>query len=202
MKMSKLFRANLVREIVLFGAIAVIMSAFFGLTLRTRLTEEFTNRGTAITSSIANSSVEMLLSRDASTIQSTIDQFIDVESGVNYVFVVDDQDEFIAHTFVPGIPSEVLGITQGEKDRAITRDVSIADQGDFIDITAPILAGVVGYVHVGMDKGVIEASIRSAITSQMGLIALILVVALVAVYIQATLDVGYGFIGKGSDDIN
>ena len=116
-------------------SLRVILSAFFSLTLRASLIEEFTNRGTAITSSIANSSVELLLNRDASTIQSTIDQFLDPSSGVAYVFVVDDQKQFIAHTFVPGIPSEVLGIARGEKDRTIIRDVSIADRGDFIDIT-------------------------------------------------------------------
>jgi methyl-accepting chemotaxis protein len=186
MKTSQLFRANLIREIILFGAIATILSVFFGLTLRARLIEEFTNRGTAIANSIANSSVELLLSRDASTVQAMIDQFIDVESGVAYVFVVDDRQEFIAHTFVPGVPSEVLSITQGEKDRAVVRDVSVAEQGDFIDIASPILAGVVGYVHVGMDKGVIGATIRSAIISQIGLIALIFVIAVGLVYVQAS----------------
>ena len=185
MRQSKLFQANLIGQIILFSVIAVILSVFFSLTLQTRLTEEFINRGTAISQSIANSSVELLLNRDASTIQATIDQFLNIENGVAYVFVVDDQGEFFAHTFVPGIPPEILDITEGSKDRTVIRDLSLADGGEFIDIAAPILAGSVGFVHIGMDKGIIWATVWSAIIQQVGLIAVIFVVAVAITYIQA-----------------
>ncbi len=184
MRRVKLFRANLIQEIILFAIIAIIMSIFFGLTLQNRLTEEFTNRGSAITKSIASSSVELLLGRDASTIQARIDQFLDTSSGVSYVFVIDDKQEFIAHTFAPAVPPEILNFREGAKEQTIIREVTIAGQGDFIHITSPILAGVVGYVHLGMDKGVINANIQSAIMNQVLVIALLFVFSAIVAYIQ------------------
>ncbi len=184
MKQSKLFHASLIGQIVLFIVIAVTLSVFFSFILKTRLTEEFITRGTALSQSIANSSVELLLNRDASTIQATIDQFIDIEHGVAYVFVVDDQGEFFAHTFVPGVPSEVLNITGGAKDQVVIQNLNIANSGEFIDIAAPVLAGSIGFVHIGMDKGVIQATIRSTIIQQVGLIAVIFVIAVAIIYIQ------------------
>jgi len=184
MRLSKLFRANLIREIALFTIIGVVLSFFFSFTLRRSLVTEFTERGTAIAESIASSSVEMLLSRDASTIQSTIDQFAGTSNSVAYVFVVDDKDKLIAHTFVPAIPPEVIEIARGEKHRTIVRDLDVAGQGKIIDITSPILAGVIGYVHVGMDRGVIQAQIRSAVFSQIALVCTIFVVAVIVIYVQ------------------
>ena len=185
MRQSKLFQTNLIGQILLFSMVGVILSVFFSWTLQARLTEEFTNRGMAISQSIANSSVELLLNRDASTIQATIDQFLNLESGVAYVFVVDDQGEFLAHTFVPGIPPEFLGPAERAKDRTVIRDLSLADRGEFIDIAAPILAGSVGFVHIGMDKKIIRATIQSTIIQQVGLIAIIFVIAVAITYIQA-----------------
>ena len=184
MRLSKLFRANLIREIALFTIIGVVLSFYFSFTLRRSLVAEFTERGTAIAESIASSSVEMLLSRDASTIQSTIDQFADTSNSVAYVFVVDDKDKLIAHTFVPAIPPEVIEIVRGEKHRTIVRDIDVAGQGKIIDITSPILAGVIGYVHVGMDRGVIQAQIRSAVFNQIALVCTIFVVAVIVIYVQ------------------
>jgi methyl-accepting chemotaxis protein len=186
MRISRLSRANLIREVVLFVMIAAILSVFSSLTLNARLTEEFTNRGTAIANSIASSSVELLMNRDASTIQSTIDQYIDPDDpSVAYVFVVDDQEQFIAHTFVPGIPPEVKEVAKGQHNQTITRDLTVADYGDYKDVCAPILAGVVGYVHVGMDKGIIQDKIRDAVLEQVGLIAGIFCVGIVIAYVQA-----------------
>jgi serine phosphatase RsbU (regulator of sigma subunit) len=185
MKISKLFQAQLIREIILFGVLAILMSFFFSVAIRSRLLDEFTNRGSAISESIASSSVELLLNRDASTIQATIDQFVDAESGVAYVFVSDHQDQLVAHSFVPRVPEEISGITQGETDRTVVRDITIANQGNFLDIASPILAGTVGYAHVGMDQGVIEGVIRSVILTQIGLIAVIFAISMIIAYIQA-----------------
>src|SRR3954471_19464606 len=69
-------------------------------TLREEMTEEFTSKGTAIANSLASSGVDLILTRDASTVQALIDQFVSI-SGVHYVMVYDPQKSLIAHTFHP-----------------------------------------------------------------------------------------------------
>src|SRR5918911_3009022 len=66
--------------------------------LRYRMTEEFTSKGEAIANSLASSGVDLVLTRDASTVQSLVDQFASI-SGVAYVMVYDPQRTLIAHTF-------------------------------------------------------------------------------------------------------
>jgi len=57
-------------------------------TLRRQMTAEFTSKGSAIANSLASSGVDLILTRDASTVQALIDQFAGI-SGVAYVMVYD-----------------------------------------------------------------------------------------------------------------
>ena len=177
MKMSKLFQRTLIIMVVLFGIIATATSILSGWTLYRRLTEEYQSKGTAIAKSVADASVEILLNRDASTVQTIIDQFLEIK-GVSYVFVTDAQGEIVSHTFVPAIPEEVLRI-KGEKHGTTVQDVHIQGMGDFINVSSPILVGVVGYAHIGMDKRIIRASIWSAIIGQQSLMFVIFLASIV-----------------------
>ena len=58
---------------------------------------------------------------------------------------------FLLTTFVPGIPDSILTDTS---DESVT-DRHIAGKGDFVEVSNPILAGVSGTVHIGMDKDLI-----------------------------------------------
>ena len=68
--------------------------------LRANLTEEFTSKGSAIAKGLANSGVDLILTRDASTVQAQVDQVAGI-SGVAYVMVYDPHKTLIAHTFAP-----------------------------------------------------------------------------------------------------
>ncbi|MCP4295661.1 MAG: hybrid sensor histidine kinase/response regulator, partial [Proteobacteria bacterium] len=147
MKMSKLFKKTLVIIILLFGAIAAATSALSVWELQKHLTREYQSKGKAISESIARSSVEILLNRDASTVQAIVDQYIEI-SGVSYVFVVNAKGEIISHTFVPQIPEDILEIVKTEEEETGIMHIELREIGKIIDIASPILAGVIGHVHV------------------------------------------------------
>lgn len=182
MIMSKLFKKTLFIIIVLFGVIAFTIAISSGWNLYNDLIQEYKSKGTAIAKSIAGSSVETILNRDASTVQAMIDQFLEIV-GVSYVFVVDSQGEIISHTFVPSIPHEILKI-RAEKTKTITKiqDLHIEGKGDFIDISAPILEGAIGFVHVGMDKGIIMSQMKSAMVRQLYLLSIIFLLSIAIAY--------------------
>lgn len=169
---------------VLFLLITIATSLVSAWNLDRQLTREFETKGTAIANSIANSSIELLLSRDGSSLQAMIDGFLDI-TGVGYVFVLDSEDEIVVHTFAPAIPHQLV-------ERAAVHDsmtnvvatLDIPDMGTFVDVTAPILAGVAGTVHVGMDRRFIDTEVRSAVLLQ-GLIVLgIFVVSMGLAYVH------------------
>src|SRR5262249_49294768 len=161
-------RLALPLKISLFLGIIMVPLAFMTWhmsvqTLRSQLTEEFTSKGTAIASSLASSGADIILTRDASTVQSLVDQFAAI-NGVAYVMVYDPQKTMIANTFMPLIPSGIVdrNLVPGDATRPRVQEIEYADPAtgqprDIIDIGVPVLGGQVGTVRVGMNKGVITA---------------------------------------------
>ena len=52
--------------------------------------------------------------------------------------------------------------------------------GDFIEVGSPILAGIVGAVHIGMDTGLIALKVQRAIGQQAYLISAIFIIGILA----------------------
>ncbi|NDV18554.1 response regulator [Pseudodesulfovibrio sp. JC047] len=145
----------------LFGCISVLTSALTAYTLYDRLIREYTSKGAAIATAIASSSQEILLDRDAATTQSMIDQYLSIE-GVAYVFVADSEGTIVSHTFVPEVPVGLRSLPSS-KQLQILPELKIGSFGRVIDICVPVLAGVAGYVHVGMDKDLVVGYFWKAI---------------------------------------
>lgn len=183
MRISRLFLKTLGSIIFLLAIFAVTAVFYFSSKLRTHLNDEFVSKGRAIAGSIANSGAEGLLNRDASTIQAAIDQYQEIY-GVGYVFVVDAEGEIIAHTFVPAIPQETSRAIDDQKN-SDRRDLFILGHGDFVDISAPILAGVAGYVHVGMDRGIIQKHVQAAVRDEVSIAALLFLISIFVAYFLA-----------------
>lgn len=171
MKRTRLFRRTLVMMLLLFGVISVASTLLTAVTLYRHMTQEFISKGRAIARSIASSSVEVIINRDLSTVQAMVDQFLEIE-GAAYVFVEDPDGEIIAHTFVPQAPPEVRGIPTDPHGMMVKR-LHVANLGEMLDISKPIMAGVAGYVHVGMDMGLINNYIRNAIIKMQALMLII-----------------------------
>ena len=180
MKLSALFKKTLGIMVLLFAVIAAATSIFSGWNLQTSLSSEYRSKGVAIAKSIADSSVEVLMNRDASTAQSMIDQFLEIR-GVKYIYVSDGGGEIISHTFVPRVPPEIAGLGNASREISII-DIEAAELGSIIDVSAPILAGIAGTVHVGMDKGLIKAAIISAVSRQLSLMAVLFAISIVIAY--------------------
>ena len=176
MKIKKLFQKTRFGIFSLFGVISLSTSALCIYTVDTHLSEEYENNSKNIAKTIADSSVDILLNRDLAALQSLIDQFVEIQS-IKYIYITDESGEFLAHTFVPGIP-EVIRTDDPFKTEAIERN--LPGMGDFVEVGSPILAGIAGTVHVGMDTGLIALKIQRAIGRQVYLICIILVIGFFA----------------------
>ena len=167
MRVSRLLRKTLIGMALVVALVATGTGLFTTWSLYTNLIREYRSKGAAIAQSIADSSVEILVNEDAASVQATLDQFLAID-GVSYVFVVSPDGEFLSHTFAPKPPDEIreLALEEAaghEGEARIEEEVTTARVGDVIDVSAPILGGLVGHVHVGMDRGAIIARIRGAV---------------------------------------
>ena len=161
-------RFGLSTKIILFLAAVLIPLAALSWTIsvhaiRDNMSSEFTSKGTAIATSLASSGADLILTRDASTVQALVDQFAAI-SGVAYVMVYDAEKRLIAHTFVPLVPPWIIeknpvpaGVAKQVREIVYADPVSGA-QREIIDIGVPMLGGRVGTVRVGMNKALIGAA--------------------------------------------
>ncbi len=161
-------RFGLARKIILFvaavllplGAVTWTVSVW---AIRESMTDEFTSKGTAIATSLANSGVDLILNRDASTVQDLVDKFAAI-SGVAYVMVYDADRTLIAHTFHPLVPAGIVeknlvpgGVAKQVREIVYPDPVTGAET-EIVDIGVPMLGGQLGTVRVGMNKAGIMAS--------------------------------------------
>jgi sensor histidine kinase regulating citrate/malate metabolism len=176
MKIQKLFQKTRFGIFALFGLIVLSTSILCIYTVDTQLSAEYATNSKDIAKTIANASVDILLNRNLATLQSMIDQFVEIQ-GIRYIYITNEKGEYLAHTFVPGIPEEILA-----SDPSGTESVerSIPGLGDFLEVGSPILAGVAGTVHVGMDLDIVALKIQRAIGQQVILISIFLVVGVLA----------------------
>src|SRR4029077_15710921 len=107
--------------------------------------------------------VDLLLTRDASTVQAIVDQFAAIH-GVKYVIVYDPQKTLVPHTSSPRVPAGIVerNLVPGEVGQQV-RDVAYADPvtgvvQQIIDIGVPVLAGQVGTVRGGDGRANITAA--------------------------------------------
>ena len=160
---------------VLFGVVAVATSGLCVYTVDQQLSSQYEANGVAISVTIANSSADILLNRDMSTVQSLIDQFKELEE-IKYLYIATEDGEIIAHTFVPGIPDE---INAADRTIAGTVERRLPGFGEFMEVSSPILNGIAGSVHVGIDKGLLARKIQTAVGQQIYLISILFFLGIV-----------------------
>lgn len=172
MRAHRLFRATRFSFFALFAAIILSVSVLSITTISREIRDEYVQSSTGIAKNIADSSVDILLNRNLATLQSLIDQFVEIET-VRYIYVTSDTGEYLAHTFVPGVPTEIRASDPYDLE---TVERNLPGLGNFIEVASPILAGAAGTVHVGMDLELIEVKIQRAVGRQMYLFGIMLVV--------------------------
>jgi methyl-accepting chemotaxis protein len=164
-------RFGLLTKIIVFLTIVLVPLAAITWyvsvrTLRDKMTGEFTSKGTAIANSLASSGVDLILNRDASTVQARVDEVIGDTSitGVAYVMVYDPQKTLIAHTFHPVVPPDLIdkNLVPGDTPKQV-REIQYAHPvtgvtRSIIDVGVPMLGGQLGTVRVGMDRAIIQAA--------------------------------------------
>jgi sensor histidine kinase regulating citrate/malate metabolism len=178
MRIARFYQKTLFGVFAIIGLIVALTSALYVYTVDRQLTGDFLKNSRAIARSIADSNVDLIVHKNYSALQSIIDQFVEVSS-ISYVFVVDKNGVIIAHTFVPGVPEEILADYKDAKD---VYDRALSGLGNFSEVTAGILAGEAGYVHVGMDKDYIALQVQTAIGKEIYLLSIILIISVLVSY--------------------
>src|SRR5712664_2273155 len=152
-------RFGLLGKITVFLVLVLVPLAAVSWTvayrsLQENLTREFTDKGSAIANSLSSSAADLVVNRDASTVQAQVDEFAKI-SGVAYVMVYDPQRALIAHTFAPVVPKGIIekNVVAGQATKPQVQELRYLDprsggEREIIDIGVPMLGGRLGTVRV------------------------------------------------------
>jgi len=169
---SKLLVRLLLFLVAAFGLMAASTSYMAARELKAMLGEEYKSRALAIARSIADGNSELLLQRNAGSVQAAIDQHQEM-GDLSYILIVDSDGTIIAHTFVPVVPGAVQKLLAAKPTSAGAgpdiRTLRLDDGREVIHVVQPVLNGRGGYVHIGMDTAPIHQAMTRAIWRQLGL---------------------------------
>ena len=164
-KPSKLLKKALLIFLSIFIFMSILICSINSWVLYQQSLSEYEKEGSMLAKSIADTSVDLILNRDAASIQAKINELVE-SSNIAYIIVHNDQNEIIAHTFVPEIPAQLQHLQPSEQahTQPVIHSLSLPTyEHKIIDITVPILFGEVGFVNVGMDTTPIISTIFNTI---------------------------------------
>lgn len=133
--------------ILIFGVYYV-----FNTTITETLREEFISKGNIISKNLSSSVQDSLLNKDASTLQSLIDQYRNIK-GVDFIILYNEKNEVLAHTFYPTVPKSYLHLHKLEnhpRNNIHVYEEIVLGERELVFIS-PVLYGLLGYIYLGMD---------------------------------------------------
>ncbi len=151
---------------IVFTVLAAGNIIFARNRIKTVMEKEFQSKAKAVAFSVASASEEKVLSGDFDTVQGIADGYIRIY-GIKYVYVKNDSGEVVAHTFVTDFPEEIKDLNPVSKETEFTiAEISRRSVGRVLEVGVPILYGVAGTAHVGMNMELVHAEMAS-MTSQL-----------------------------------
>ncbi len=175
---------------IFFSILAVILIISVAIAFLARwilissLLSELELRGFAIARTIAEHGSGYVLDRNYPQLLSLIFDGAQVKERkhlIDYIFIVDQENRVLSHTFTHAFPDELRLANQiPANDNKSVRLLAVGKQAAY-DIAIPINEGLyrIGTVHVGLNKGHIENLVSKLRFTFLGFISLVIVIVFI-----------------------
>ena len=171
---------GIVAVCVLWAASALVWQEYQNVS--TALKQELTQRGVAIGTGLATQSVEPILTDRQFTLHRLVRDTIDVDPDLIYAFVVDEDGDYLVHTFDGGFPADLTHPADQADPGPYAVQLLSSGDDTIQDIGVPIQDGKLGEIHVGMSEASINARIEEHVRTILIWAGLILALGLALAY--------------------
>lgn len=177
------FTIAIVAIVTLFGSINALL---IWQNVTRSLEEELEKRGIFIAKSLASQSVEPLVYDDYVMLQKMLDDLKNRDDNVVYAFILNGDNEVVAHTFRTSVPEELIWanplreIKTGNSVIIAPKDSS---ERTISDIAEPILDGKIGVVRIGIEERTIKQSVNKTITTLLTMVGVFLFVGIAGAFV-------------------
>jgi signal transduction histidine kinase len=164
-----------------FGMCALILAVSIALLVymrqqfRMQLENELHKRGVSIARNLADDSVKPIITENNVALQLAINDTLQNEDGVRYIYIISRQQQIIAHSFGNSLPSNFLKPDNTDKRNGKPLIQQLKSEHEVIDdISVDIQHGDFGRVHIGLSEGSLDSELRNEIKRVTPIIGLIL----------------------------
>ena len=165
------FTLGIFLVVVLFGSINILL---IHRIIYATLEEELQQRSLYISRTISERAIDQLLFDDIAGLNRLVNEMKSVDASVEYVFILNRNNEVVAHTFDDHFPAALLNIGTAPAGSEISTVYVQPEGGDKIirDITLPLLEGRAGYARVGLTEAHIGRAINRAVSILIWMVAI------------------------------
>jgi PAS domain S-box-containing protein len=149
-----------------------------------QMRENFFARGQTLVESLAQSIQPSLVDHDLTSVQSALDGVLE-KPNVICAYVLSPDGQILAHTFVPEFPEELRGLRIPPGHTWSNTALPGPDATQLTFFSQPVLAGILGNVYLGVNRGPLESSLHHMEATVFAIIAIIMVGGLLGFSLQA-----------------
>ncbi|MCB2148925.1 MAG: PAS domain S-box protein [Deltaproteobacteria bacterium] len=187
--------------------ISVLIALFTRWILISTLTSELKLRGLGIGYSVAESCRGYLLTENIPQLTS---QVFEARLGarkelVGYVFILDKQDQILAHTFTSDFPDHIAGANRIAPGNDHRIQLMHTGRDEVYDVAVAVNEGIyrIGSVHVGLYKKHIDHLINKLRTTFLGFVSVVIIFFfIISHYLSKTITQPITRLTKVSDEIS
>ena len=157
----------------IYGKIALLASAIclvLGISaallaagvMRVEIGEEIEARGMTLAATLSDANLYNVINEDSVRIYRSVRKAAGHVDHVAYVFILDFDDNVIAHSFERGFPVDLQArVRRSGTDAGIQVVEYESSIGRIRDVSAPLIEGTLGSVHVGLEFDALERRLRA-----------------------------------------
>ncbi len=149
---------GVVAIVVLNGLAAIIL---IPATLSDKIEKEFQKTAVYLTKDTAADSINPILNEQFLDLNLLLLSHKEAMEDMEYIYIVNEYNEVIAHTFADQFPADLLEVNIVGFDQEYSVQHLKTERGLLLDIAVPIWKGSMGVIHVGMSEEPISKSIKS-----------------------------------------
>ncbi|AFH50524.1 Signal transduction histidine kinase [Ignavibacterium album JCM 16511] len=179
------FSLAIITIVLTFGSINSIL---IYNNVQTALQAETEKRALFIARSIANQITSSILFEDYISLQNIISSIKEIDENIYYIFISDNKNNVLVHTFSTDFPSELINANTIKGNQSFnTQLLLLKDLNNeiILDVAVPILDGKVGLVRVGLKETSIIADVQKTVNIFWLMVAAFLTVGIIGALIFA-----------------
>lgn len=166
----------------------LILALGLGGTLHARVTlsdisnDQLQMRGVALANDLSAESSELLLSNDIFGLYQDINRLLLSADDIKYIVILGPDGEVRASNFEGGLPAGLREANAAAPGASFSARRLTSDQGDILDVAAPIMEGKLGTVRIGLSRQGLEQQVSDLTFRLLALTGAALIIGLAVAY--------------------